>query len=173
MAEQTVGLETFFLGARRDGDVGHRVVLMTLWATPEAAITAFGGDLSAFRTLDASKHGEQIDRVDYFEVDASGVSQPASPTILRVAAGQVKRGLDADIQQTLRGHIAAAPTELVNAWIGRRVLETNVEIGFFSTWSEAPPQVDLNAAVFPTVSDRYDTFRIEVFEILIQGAGRS
>jgi hypothetical protein len=83
----------------------------------------------------------------------------------------VSRGLDADIQQELRNRLSELPAEAVEAYVGRRVIGRTVEIAFLSTWTGAPPGRSLDQPVWPDISSRYDTFALEVHEILLEGRG--
>jgi len=173
VARAAPGLERFLVGARAAPDGGHFLAAMTLWGTVDAALTAYGGDLGAVRTLDGVTHGEQLTRVDYYEVDTETSVHRArgDARFLRLTAGRVARGLDADIQQELRRELPHLPDELVDAWIGRRVLGEDVEIAFVSTWRDAPGGRPLDGPLWPSISDRYDEFRVELHEILIAGPG--
>ena len=91
--------------------------------------------------------------------------------MIRLTAGSVARGHDADIQQELRRRLPDLPPEAVEAYVGRRVLGANVEIALVTSWSTAPAGVALDEPLWPSISDRYDTFRIGVYDILIEGAG--
>jgi hypothetical protein len=137
-------------------------------------MAAYGGDLEAVRTLDARPHGEALERVDFYEVDDDEVRRgPASatPRRLRLTAGTIARGLDADIQKELRRRVPELPAEVVEAYVGRRVIGPDVEIAFVSIWSGAPDDAALDAPLWPDISDRYDRFRIAVHDVLLEGAG--
>jgi hypothetical protein len=45
-----------------------------------------------------------------------------------------------------------------------------VEIAFVSTWSAVRDRSLLEAPIWPGISERYDTFRVGVFDIVLQGA---
>ena len=172
IARKTVGLDRYVVAARPASDGGHELAAMTIWSTVEAALAAYGGDLAAVRTLDARSHGETLSQVDYYEVDDEGARREIGvPTRLRLAAGTVARGLDADIQQELRRHVPGLPVEAIEAYVGRRVLGAAVEIALVTTWSAAPAGVALEAPLWPAIVDRYEVFRVEVHDILVQGAG--
>jgi hypothetical protein len=172
IARKTPGLDRYVVAARPASDGGHELAAMTIWSTVEAALAAYEGNLAAVRTLDARSHGETLSKVDYYEVDEGGARREiGEPTRLRLTAGTVARGLDADIQQELRRHLPELPVEAIEAYVGRRVLGAEVEIAFVSTWSAAPLDVALEAPLWPAIADRYDSFRVTVHDILVQGAG--
>jgi hypothetical protein len=166
------GLDRFVVAARSAGDDGHEIAAMTIWTTVEAALVAYGGDLATVRTLDGRSHGEELARVDYYEVDDGGARRMGgTPTCLRLTAGRVARGLDADIQQELRRRLPELPDEALEAFVGRRVLGADVEIALVTSWSAAPAGLSLDAPLWPEISNRYDAFRVEVHDVLLDGAG--
>ena len=173
VADRTVGLARYVVGSCPAADGGHDLAVMTVWTAVEGALAAFGGNLSAIRTLDAVNHGEQMISVAHFELDQSAGADIGGgrPTLLRIAVGDVPRGLDADIQQQLRRHIPDLPAECCEAWIGRRIVAGNVEIAFVSTWTGEPQDRPLGEALWPSISARYDSFRVTVQTILVDGAG--
>jgi hypothetical protein len=170
VAMGTAGLDRFLVATRPVGDE-HELASMTLWRTVEAALAVYQGNLSAMRTLDDREHGEELNHVDYYEVDEGVVRHDAvEPAYLRLTAGTVARGLDADIQQDLRRRLVDLPPELAEGYIGRRVLKDVVEIAFVSAWSAGRDRMLLEAPIWPEISTRYDTFRITVFDILLAGS---
>lgn len=173
VAMRTPGLDGFVVGiAPTDGD--HAIAAMTRWRTVEAALAAYEGDLSAMRTLDARTHGEELTHVDYYEVDDATIQREAvEATYLRLTAGTVARGLDADIQQELRRRLVDLPPELAEGYVGRRVLGDVVEIAFVSSWSAGRDRSQLEAPIWPEISSRYDTFRVNVFDIVLNGTPRA
>lgn len=173
VAMRTPGLELFLIGIRPQDD-GHGLAAMTLWSTVEAALDAYQGDLTSLRTVDASEHGEDLERVDYYEIDDAVIRREGvDQSYLRLTAGTVARGLDADIQQDLRRRLVELPGEVAEGYVGRRVLGDVVEIAFVSTWSSAKDRESLEEPIWPQISTRYDTFRIEVFDIVLSGTPAS
>jgi hypothetical protein len=171
-ARATAGLDRFLVAARPAPDSGHELAAMTTWTSVEAALAAYGGDLTAVRTLDGRNHGETLTAVDYYEIDEGGARHdPGTATLLRLTAGTVAPGLDADIQQELRRHLPALPVEAIEAYVGRRVLGDAVEIALVTTWSASPAGSSLDAPLWPSITSRYDTFRVAVHDIHLQGAG--
>jgi hypothetical protein len=173
VAMQTPGLDGFVVGiAPLDGD--HAIAAMSRWRTVEAALAAYGGDLSAKRTVDAKAHGEELTDVDYYEVDDATIQrEPVEAAYLRLTAGTVARGLDADIQQELRRRLADLPADLAEGYVGRRVLGDVVEIAFVSSRSAGRDRSLLEAPIWPDISSRYDTFRVNVFDIVLSGTPRA
>jgi len=173
VAMRTPGLDGFVVGiAPRNGD--HAIAAMTRWRTVEAALAAYDGDLSARRTLDAATHGEELTDVDYYEVDdATTRHEGVAAAYLRLTAGTVARGLDADIQQELRRRLVDLPPELAEGDVGRRVLGDVVEIAFVSTWSAGRDRSSLEAPIWPQISARYDTFRVNVYDVVLSGTPRA
>jgi hypothetical protein len=172
IARATAGLDRYVVGARPADDGGHHLAAMTTWTSVDAALTAYGGDLTAVRTLDGRTHGEGLTHVDYYEVDEGAAQRRAGePRVLRLTAGTVARGLDADIQQELRRRLPDLPAEVAEAFVGRRVIGADVEIALVTTWTAVSGGVDLGAPLWPSISSRYDAFRVEVHDILLDGSG--
>ena len=172
IAQRTPGLDRFLVAARSAPDGGHELAAMTTWSTVESALAAYEGNLTAVRTVDGRTHGELLAKVDYYEIDEGGARRrPGVATRLRLTAGTVARGLDADIQQELRKRLPELPAEAVEAFVGRRVLGSDVEIALVTTWSAAPAGTALDQPIWPSISDRYSAFRIELHRILLEGAG--
>jgi hypothetical protein len=172
VARRTSGLDRFAVGARALAAGSHELAALTLWASVESALEAYGGKLSTVRTIDGKSHGERLERVEYYEIDDDAARRrPGSAAHLRLTSGRVARGQDADIQKELRGRLADLPAEAIEAYVGRRVHGADVEIAFVSLWSGVPPGVALDAPLFPTIADRYDEFRIALLDVLLEGAG--
>ena len=172
IARRMSGLDRYAVGIRPAADGTHDIAALTLWSTVEAALAAYGGDLATVRTIDGRSHGETLHRVDYYEIDEGGARRrPGTPTYLRLTAGTVARGLDADIQKELRTRLPDLGPEALEAWVGRRVHGADVEIAFVSMWSTVPPGVALDEPLWPSISDRYQTFRIAVHEVVLEGSG--
>jgi hypothetical protein len=164
------GLDRYLIATRESED-GHEIALMTVWVDVEAAMAAFGGNLAAVRTLDGIGHGEVLERVDYYEVEAPDVRRSGGPArVLRLTAGTVGRGLDADIQRDLRSRLEDLGSDVVDAYIGRRVQGPSVEIAFISTWTGTPANRALDEPIWPDISAHYETFAIRVFDVLLEGS---
>jgi hypothetical protein len=168
-ARATPGLDRYLIGIRRHGR-GHELALMTVWVDLASAMAAYDGDLSAVRAIDNIDHGETLHRVEYYEVEIGASRRTdGAPRRLRLSAGTVGNGLDADIQRELRNRLGGLEPVVVDAYIGRRVVGSKVEIAFVSTWSGTPPGRRLEDPVWPDISVRYETFDIQVFDVLLEG----
>jgi hypothetical protein len=172
VAQASPGLERYLVGTwPLDAEQGDAIAYMTVWSDLDAAIAAVGGNLSALRLLDGPGHGEVLERVDYYEVDIADAHRiKALPRYLRLTAGTVGRGLDADIQRELRSRLTDLAPEIVDAYIGRRVKGASVEIAFVSTWTEAADDETLQKPVWPHIATQYDTFWVKVFDVLSEGS---
>jgi hypothetical protein len=169
VALATAGLDRFLVATRPVGDE-HELTSVTLWSTVEAALVVYRGNLDAMRTLDDREHGEELTHVDYYEVDDAVIRHAGvDEAYLRLTAGTVARGLDADIQQDLRRRLVDLPPDLAEGYVGRRVLGDVVEIAFVSTWSGTHDRPSLEVPIWPDISARYDAFRVDVFDVLTAG----
>jgi hypothetical protein len=167
------GLERYLIGTSPsdDPEIGHRIAFMTLWRDLEAATVALAGQLSAPRVLDNLDHGEVLDHVDYYEVDIMAARRnPGASRYLRLTAGSVSRGLDADIQRELRARLNDLGHEAIDAYVGRRVTGQSVEITFVSTWTDAADADELRQPVWPDISSQYDIFWVELYDVLLEGS---
>ncbi|HEU4571272.1 MAG TPA: hypothetical protein VFR93_01180 [Candidatus Limnocylindrales bacterium] len=174
VARSTAGLDRFVVATRPHHDGGDVIAMVTIWADLDAAVTALGGDLTGLRTIDGRDHGANLERVDYYELEELRTRDgDAEPGLLRLTAGTVARGLDADMQQELRGRLGDLPDEALEAYVGRRVLGRLVEIAFVSTWSRQPETLRLEEPIWPWISDRYEAFRMDVLEVFLSGVGRA
>jgi hypothetical protein len=172
-ARRQAGLDRFLI-ATRPADRGHEIALMTVWTDVESALAAYGGDLAAVVTLDRVDHGEVLESVDYYEVGPNEVRRGGGePRHLRLTAGIVGHGLDADIQRDLRGRLADLEAEAVDAYVGRRVQGSSVEIAFVSTWSAPPAGRALEEPIWPDISTQYESFVLRLFDVLLEGSPSS
>jgi hypothetical protein len=168
------GLDRFLVGTwgYPEPQDGHGIAYMTLWTDVDSASAALGGRLNALRVLDGVDHGEVLERVDYYEVEiVEARRHPGVPRYLRLTAGTVSRGLDADIQRDLRSRLRQLPAEVVDAYIGRRVSGGSVEIAFVSAWTDAATVEQLQEPIWPDISAQYETFWIRLFDVVLAGPG--
>jgi hypothetical protein len=170
------GLERYLVGTwhHHAPEDGHGIAFMTVWTGVDAASDALGGNLTTLRVLDGVDHGEILERVDHYEVEiVEARRHPGVPRYLRLTAGTVSRGLDADIQRELRSRLGGLGPEVVEAYIGRRVRGASVEIAFVSTWTDEVSVDRLEQPVFPDISAQYDTFWIRLFDVILEGPAAS
>ncbi len=171
-ARRQPGLDRFLIATRPEGS-GHEIAMMTVWTDVESALAAYGGNLAAVRTLDGVGHGELLESVDYYEVGPEEMRRrDGEPRHLRLTAGTVGHGLDADIQRALRSRLGELEAELIDAYVGRRVQGSSVEIAFVSTWSASPAGRALDEPIWPDISAQYDTFVVRLFDVLLVGSPR-
>ena len=170
VARSTPGLVRFHVGTRPIDPDEREVIVVSFWATVDAAVTAFGGDLDAAWTLDVGDAAE-IQDIAYFEVDETMLRRStADVAILRLTIGRVARGADAEIQRELRGRMHALEPEMTEAYVGRRILGDAVEIAFISAWEREAETRPLNAPFWPEISAGYDAFEIATFDPVASGA---
>jgi hypothetical protein len=168
----TPGLLRFVLGVQPADDGGHRLAALSIWRSFDDVHAAYGGDLAAPRTIDGETRGATYDSVAYYELEAHRrASGAGTPNLLRLTAGVVGRGFDADLQQGLRTRLPDLPEEAVEAYVGRRVIGASVEIAFLSTWTGVPDGRPLDAPIWPDISNRYETFALELHDVVMVGDG--
>lgn len=166
------GLVRFHVAVRPEGE-RRRVAIVTFWASVEAAIHAYGGDPGAPHSLDAvARGGAEPTKVAYFEVDETQLRRSErDPAILRVTVGRVTRGLDAAIQQELRSRMHELDESMTEAYVGRRILGSEVEVMFISAWERVPPgRSSLDEPLWPDISAKYDVFSVETYVPLVSGS---
>jgi heme-degrading monooxygenase HmoA len=175
VARTTPGLQRYHVAVRPDGE-DHELVVVTFWSSVEAALAAYGGNLDTDLTLDQVSGGDDAatgvegSSVAYFEVDETQLrSSTADAAALRITVGRVRQGLDAAIQHELRERMRDLDAGLSEAYVGRRILGTEVEVAFVSAWQK-PADRRLDQPIWPDISGRYDAFEIAVFTPLLSGA---
>jgi hypothetical protein len=169
-ARSTPGLVRFHVGVRAPSPGERELVVVTFWATVEHALEAYGGSLDAVRALDWAGDPTALRDVAFFEVDESTLRRSAADaTILRITVGRVARGIDPEIQAELRTRMHALEPEMIEAYVGRRILGRDVEIAFISAWQREPRTRSLDAPFWPDISARYDAFEVATFEPIANG----
>jgi hypothetical protein len=168
IARATPGLVRFHVGIGplpRESEL----VIVTFWTSVDAALDAFDGDLAAPRTLDGLAAHAELRDVAYWEVDETLLRRSdRAPALLRLSFGCVSEGADAAIQQELRHRLHLLEGAMTEAYIGRRLVGTEVEIAFVSAWAEVPAQ-DLAAPVWPDISARYTSFDLGLYRPILSG----
>jgi hypothetical protein len=169
-AVATPGLIRYHVGLGPSPDETH-VIVLTFWASVDAAMRAYDGDLTTPKTLDGLAASTELHEVAYWEVDETLLRRAdAAPTLLRLTFGRISQGADAAIQQELRERVRMVDGAMTEAYIGRRLIATDVEIAFVSAWTGAPDGVDLTAPVWPDISQRYTSFALELYVPVLSGA---
>jgi hypothetical protein len=170
IARATPGLVRFHAAVRRV-EGGHELVVVTFWASLEAAMVAYDGDPVTPRTLDGLSADARLDDVSYFEVDETQLRRSAGePAVLRLTFGRVARGADAEIQQELRSRLHELDASMIEAYVGRRIIGSDVEVAFVSAWEAPPASRLLEEPFWPDIAARYDAFRIATYEPIVSGA---
>lgn len=172
LARATPGLVRYHLAIRPEGDAPG-LAAVTFWGNVDAALAAYDGDLDTPRTLDRSILDITLTDVAYFEVDESQLRRSdAHPAILRLTVGRVAQGIDAGIQQDVRSRLHELDDRMTEAYVGRRIVGSDVEVAFVSAWGEAPPDRPLDSPIWPDISSRYDAFEVETYVPILSGPGR-
>lgn len=145
---------------RADEDVAE-LVWLDFWATSGAAAAGSGpsnGPQAA--ALLASVLDDQA--IAHFEVEEGLTRESADePRILRLAVGRFSRpGADVETQEILRRRLPSLGPEMVEAYVGRRIVGRAVEVAFISTWLAEPVDGPLDAPLWPDVVVRYDSVHI-------------
>jgi hypothetical protein len=170
LAARTPGLVRYHAGVRPVAD-GDELVLVTFWSSVDAAMRAYDGDIDAVRTLDGMSRHADLREVAYFEIDESQLRRSTSDVVaLRLTVGRVARGIDADIQQELRSHLHELEPAMTEAYVGRRIVGTDVEVAFISAWESIPAGRALDDAFWPDISARYDAFEVACYRPIASGA---
>lgn len=164
------GLVRFHAAVRADAD-GYELVVVTFWSSLAAASDALGGDLSSPKTLDGLASVATMTDVTYFEVDETQLRRSESPaSVLRLTFGRVARGVDAEIQHELRKRLHELEPAMTEAYVGRRIVGTDVEIAFVSAWATDRTSRSMDEPFWPEISARYDTFDVRTYQPIVSGA---
>ena len=170
VARTTPGLVRFH-AAVRPVAAGYDLVLVTFWSSVDAALLAYDGDIDAVRTLDGLSRDADLREVAYFEVDETQLRRSnAEGAVLRVTVGRVARGMDADIQKELRARLHTLEPAMTEAYVGRRIVGTDVEVAFISAWEPAPGGRALDEPFWSDISTRYESFEIATYRPIVSGA---
>jgi hypothetical protein len=169
VARATPGLIRFHV-AVGPSPAESELVIVTFWSSVDAALAAFGGDLDEPRTLDGLRSPVDMREVAYWEVDETLLRRSDRPaSLLRLTFGRVSEGADAAIQEELRRRLHLLEGEMTEAYIGRRLIGTEVEIAFVSAWAQVPEGRDLGQPVWPDISTGYTTFELGLYRPILSG----
>jgi quinol monooxygenase YgiN len=159
----TEGLLQVHVGLR-DADGETEILFITIWSSVEAVVAAVGGDVARMAVLEGISEHIEVHGVDLFEVDESSVrTSAAEPLVLRTSAGWIELGPDVEIQQELRRRMRELGDELLEAYVGRRMRGRSVEVTFVSVWAATSEDRPLDEAIWPDISARYQSFRVETY----------
>ena len=167
-AGEQAGPDRFHMGSRAvKGEPGHsdaelEALVISRWSSPEAARNGDARNRSPL--VIAQRHLRDLS-VEHFEIDDSFVRQSdAHPVAIRLATGRFSRhGADLEMQQLLRQRAPLIGDEMTEAYVGRRMVGSAVEVTFVSAWSRPPADRPLEEAFWPDIALRYDEFRVEVY----------
>jgi hypothetical protein len=165
------GLIRFHVGIRPNG-AEHELVAVSCWSTVEAATMAFG-DLSSPRTMGNLADLAEFSGADYFELDGTVENPtPDLPVVLRLTAGRLDPGLDVETQRELRRRLPFLDGGMTQAYVGRRLVGTQVEVAFVSTWAGRQMAGELERPIWPDIASRYDQFWVRTY-VLVTEATRT
>jgi hypothetical protein len=162
--QATEGLLRAHIGLR-DIDDGQEILFITIWSSAEAVVSAVGGDVSRMAALEGISEHVEVHTVDLFEVDESSVrTSAAQPIVLRTSSGWIELGPDVEIQQELRRRMRELGSELLEAYVGRRMRGRSVEVTFVTVWASTPEDRPLDDPIWPDISARYQSFSVETYQ---------
>jgi hypothetical protein len=101
----------------------------------------------------------------HFEVDETiQRSSDEDPVAIRIATGRFsKHGADIEMQELLRARVPLVGEDMTEAYVGRRMVDRNIDVTFVSAWRREPPDRPLDQSFWPDIALRYDSFSVEVF----------
>lgn len=151
-----------FVGWRPTTD-GVTVAVVTAWKDAATA-ASYEADV---RLLEAAGHRPEP---VLYECESGGTTgSVARPSVLRIATGWIERGPDAEIQQELRARLPRLGSELVDAYVGRRIRGQSVEVLLVATWTKEPSDHPLDEPLWPDITARYREFLIETYAPVASG----
>jgi hypothetical protein len=116
------------------------------------------------KTLGMIGRVAEFSGADHYELDESQLRQsPPYVSTLRLSTGQVEGGREAVVHEELRRRLPMIGEEMAEAYIGRRLVGTAVEVAFFSVWSRAPVGRSLAEPMWPDISSSYDRFWVRTY----------
>jgi hypothetical protein len=112
-------------------------------------------------------------QVDHYEIDELRVfEEESTPSLLRIAAGWIELGADAEIQQELRRRLGELGDDALEAYVGRRIQGRNVEVVLVTAWRAQPAGQELEQPLFPDIAGRYGALLVELYEAIpLRGPG--
>jgi hypothetical protein len=168
------GLVAWHLGTRPSG-AARAVAGLTVWDTADHALAAFGGDLASNRVIGRLGATAEFFHADFYEIEAARVHPVrGDPAFLRVATGFLAGPSTAEILGEMRQRLPLVGTEMVEAYIGRRLIAAGVEVAFISIWESIPDVRQLEMPLWPDLASRKESFTVQTFFAMhggIAGAG--
>ena len=161
---EQVGLAKYHLGTRPGGDGRLEVAFVALWESPEAVTSSDAASRSALSM--ATAIGLEGLAPIHFEIDAPIRDRGANDVVaIRIACGEFsKTGSDIEMLNLLRARAPLLGDEMVEAYVGRRLIGRAVEVTFISIWRELPRQPALEEPLWPDIAVRYDRLTIDVYD---------
>jgi hypothetical protein len=147
-----------------DDDSGE-LVSVTVWESLDDARAAFGGELTTPAALGGLALVADLAPASHYDIGSTWIQRDGpDPETLRIAIGRfTKPGSDVEMQELLRERVPTVGDEMVEACVGRRIVDRSVEVMFFSSWRRPPPEFRLEAAFWPDISLRYDEFSVRTY----------
>jgi hypothetical protein len=164
------GLARFHVGLRPDG-ADHELIAVSYWSSVETAVAAFG-DLASPKTLGNLGSLADFSGADYYEIDEAVIRPTtAEPIVLRWAAGRLDPGEDVEAQGELRRRLPQIDSAMTQGYVGRRLVGSQVEVAFVSTWAGPPRVGALEEPIWPDITGRYHHFFVRTY-VLVRDAAR-
>jgi hypothetical protein len=138
------------------------VLIIAFWGTFEAAADADKRGISA---LSIARTTLPSVEAAHFEIDETILRNSVEePIALRLGVGRFsKPGSDIEMLETLRQRVPQIGDEMTEAYVGRRILDRQVEVTFVSAWQRLPADRELDKTFWPDIALRYDEFTVEVY----------
>lgn len=141
------------------------ILILVFWRSAEAVAAADARRASVlFLGRDAGLELEPA----HFEIDETIDRQSdQEPAALRVATGRFsKPGADIEMQNLLRRRLPEIEDDMTEAYVGRRMDGSSIDVTFISAWQRIPPDRRLEDPIWPDIALRYDEFTVDVFSPL-------
>jgi hypothetical protein len=157
------GLVAWHLGTRPSA-AARAVAGLTVWESADQALVALGSGLASSRTLGGLGGAAEFSRADFYEIDAARVHPVrGDPAFLRVATGLLAGPSTSEMLGEMRQRLPLVGPEMVEAYIGRRLVAAGVEIAFVSIWENLPDVRQLEMPLWPDLARRKESFAVQTF----------
>ena len=145
----------------------REIVWLDFVSTPDGSTTA-EGSTAASRLLAPILDELQV---AHFELEEPVVRESAADAaILRLTVGRFsERGSDIQAQDLLRQRLASVGPEMIEAYVGRRIVGRAIEVAFASLWTGAPADRALDEPLWPDITIHYDTYHLGLYRPLEGG----